>query len=149
MYTIATAERQKNRSVGYPYLISFNNRKDVKKAKKNIKLNWLDNRTVDCSSLDNCKKKLSAINKLEINNLDLGAFQHNQRCFNYKDKDNYFVLKKNYEKTKEILCNLYKENKEWDWNIVAKYHSRTPSINMNYAQNLRRIYANLIKRKNR
>jgi len=149
MYTIATAERQKNKDIGYPYLISFNNRQDAKKAKKHIQLNWLNSRTVDCSNLDNCKRKLSLINNLGINNLDLGAFQHNQKWFNYKNKENYFVLINNYNKTKKILCDLYHENKRWDWNTIAKYHSRTPSLNKEYAKNLKKIYANLIKRKNK
>jgi len=149
MYTIATAEKQIDKNIGYPYLISFNSHQDAKKAKKNITLNWLDSRTVDCSNLDNCKNKLSKINNLGINNLDLGAFQHNQIWFNYEDKENYFVLKKNYKKTKKILCDLYNEEKRWDWNTIAKYHSRTPSLNTNYANNLKKIYANLIKGKDK
>ena len=151
MYTIATAERQSSKNIGYPYLISFNSQQDAQTARKNLDLNWLNKRTVDCLELDNCIQNLSDINSLGINNLDLGPFQHNQIWFDYEDKENYFVLKKNYKKTKKILCDIYNRDKKWDWNTIANYHSKTPSLNYNYANNLRKIYANLIagKRTNR
>ena len=48
MYVLAGNERHKTRNIGYPYLISFNNAGDAKKVRGELKLNWLDKRTVDC-----------------------------------------------------------------------------------------------------
>lgn len=143
LYTIAAQERHIDKPIGYPYLISFNSAKSAIKSKRKLKLNWLDKRTIDCSNLQNCKNKLSEINNLGIYNLDLGAFQHNQLVFNYKDKDKYFILKENLSMTNKILCDIYKEHYKWNWNTIAKYHSRTPSVNKQYAEHLKILYVKI------
>jgi len=140
LYAVASCERHIKRDVGYPYLISFNNKSDVNKAKKNLTLNWMDNRTVDCKSRDNCKKKLKTLNDLNINNLDLGGYQICQRSFNYKDYDEYFTLKKSYQNACGIIYSHYKETKKWSWQTIARYHSKTPKLNRSYSECLKRKY---------
>lgn len=147
MYLLANNERHMKRDIGFPYLISFNNDKDKEKAKKILNLNWLDNRTVDCINLDNCKKNLRSINELNIKNLDLGAFQINQRYFDYENLDDYFILKKSYNKACSIIYTHYQETKKWNWGTIARYHSKTKDYNRNYATQLKKRYISLLKLK--
>lgn len=145
MYVLAKNERHTSKDIGYPYLISFNNKEDALKAKNTLKLNWLDNRTVDCKSLENCQSNLSSINSMQITNLDLGGYQINQNSFNYSDKTEYFNLKKSYENACNIVYAHYLETDEWSWKTIARYHSKTPKLNKPYAMNLEKKYANLIQ----
>ena len=107
MYVLAGNEKHITKDIGYPYLISFNNTKDAEKARDKLALNWLDGRTVDCTDLTICKSNLKEINSLMVTNLDLGAFQINQDCFNFENTDQYFVLKKSYEKACNIVYSHY------------------------------------------
>ncbi len=145
MYVLAKNERHTSKDIGYPYLISFNNQKDALKAKNTLELNWLDSRTVDCKSLENCQVKLSNINSMQITNLDLGGYQINQSSFSFSDKTEYFNLKKSYENACNIVYAHYLETNEWSWKTIARYHSKTPKLNKPYAMNLEKKYANLIQ----
>ena len=146
MYALADCENHKNRDIGYPYLISFNNKKDAIRVKKKLKLNWLDSRSVDCRNLSTCKRNLKDINSMKITNLDLGAYQINQDIFSYKDKDNYFVLKQSYKNACDIVYKHYRETKEWTWETIARYHSKTPKYNKIYADNLKKNYLKILKK---
>lgn len=144
MYLIANNEMHKERDVGYPYLISFNSPKDAQLAKESIKdLHWLDKRSVDCKSPSECKKNLESINLLGINNLDLGGYQINQKWYNYSDSSEYFNLKKSYENACNILYSHFEETGVWNWQTIARYHSKTPKYNTRYAERLRTLYQKL------
>lgn len=143
MYVIAKNERHALKDVGYPYLISFNNQDDANKARKELNLNWLDKRTVDCGELSTCKSNLLNLNLIKITNLDLGAYQINQNFNNFENANEYFVLKKSYEKACDIVYRHYQETKKWDWQTIARYHSKTQKYNHIYAANLEEKYANL------
>lgn len=149
MYVIAKNEKHANRNVGYPYLISFNSEKDASRARQELKLNWLDKRTVDCSDLETCKSNLLEINSMKITNLDLGAYQINQKSFNFEDADEYFVLKNSYENACDIVYSHYLETKKWDWQTIARYHSKTEKFNRIYAVNLEEKYTNLVTTQNK
>ncbi len=143
MYVIAKNEKHSQRDVGYPYLISFNNKEDAGRARSELKLNWLDSRTVDCGGLLTCKSNLLSINAMRIKNLDLGAYQINQKSFNFRDADEFFVLKKSYENACSIVYLHYVETKKWNWQTIARYHSKTGSLNQAYAMNLEEKYSRL------
>ncbi|MFA6195347.1 MAG: hypothetical protein WC656_01730 [Sulfurimonas sp.] len=143
MYTIAKNERHANRNIGYPYLISFNSEKDANRARQELELNWLDKRTVDCGEAAACKSDLSDINAISITNLDLGAYQINQKSFNFEDADEYFVLKNSYENACGIVYAHYEETKEWTWRTIARYHSKTEKYNRIYAMNLAKNYSKM------
>lgn len=143
MYVVAQNERHSKRDIGYPYLISFNSQNDVAVAKKSAKLNWLDNRTVDCRSTEQCKEDLRKINSLSIENLDLGAFQINQRWFGYEDKEEYFNLRKSYKNACNILLEHYKQTGEWSWKTIARYHSKTQKHNNMYKDRLVNNFKNI------
>jgi len=143
MYSIANCEKHGKREVGYPYLISFNSKKEAKKAKQVLKLNWLDSRSVDCLSLNKCKENLESLEKLGIKNLDLGAYQINKYWFDYKDYDEYFVLVKSYENACTKVYQNYKDTKVWSWETIARYHSKTPKFNKKYASCLQKKYSSL------
>jgi hypothetical protein len=138
MFTIAQNERHPKKDIGYPYLISFNNKDDAIKAKNTLKLQseWLDARTIDCKSLSGCKSTLAEINNLFIGNLDLGAFQINQKAFNYSDSSEYFNLKKSYKNACAIVYQHYRDTGKWDWGTIARYHSKTPVYNQAYKRRL-------------
>jgi len=147
LYAIASNERSLSRDIGYPYLISFNISKEAIKIKKTLpKLVWIDNRTIDCQTEDKCKKLLYKLNKMEIKNLDLGAFQINQNHFTYEDFSNYFNLKKSYQNACNIIYGHYKETGVWDWKTIARYHSKTPKINARYASRLQNKYIKITQR---
>lgn len=144
LYSIASCERHMNKKVGYPYLISVANEKDKKAIKKHLHLAWLDSRTIDCKSLDECIDNLTSIKRLKIENLDLGSFQLNFIYNKYPNKD-YFTLKKSYA----IACSIIEEHlshmDNYSWNTIARYHSKTPVYNKRYAQCLEREYSKLLK----
>ncbi|MBW6487553.1 hypothetical protein [Sulfurimonas sp.] len=141
MYLIAKNEMHEKRDIGYPYLISFNNPNDSKKAKEKISdLNWLDGRTVDCKGIDICENTLASINLLDIYNLDLGAYQINQKWYFFKDKNEYFNLEKSYNNACRIVYGHYEETGTWDWKTIARYHSKTPEHNKQYAERLKASY---------
>lgn len=145
MYLVANQEMHKKRDIGYPYLISFNNPEDAKKTKNKLDLSWIDERTIDCKDLDRCEESLKLINNLEINNLDLGAYQINQKWYSFENKNEYFNLEKSYNNACKIIYGHYKETGVWDWNTIARYHSKTPQYNEKYAENLKTLYIKLKK----
>lgn len=144
MYVIAQSEKHLNRDVGYPFLISFNDSKDAKKIKKTTSFDWLDTRTIDCHNQEQCEIELQIINQEKIANLDLGAYQINHRWFKYNDKSKYFNLKKSYEQACQIVYSHYSKDKEWNWERIARYHSKTSKYNKRYARVLQNNYSKLI-----
>ena len=121
MYAIAKTERHLKREVGYPYLISINRKKDIKKAKRVYGMLFIDNRTIDCLLKEGCIKVARDLIKMGIKNIDLGAFQINYKFYRYPLED-YFDLKKSYKRACSILTRL-KNRYGWSWETIGKYHS--------------------------
>lgn len=144
MYLIANQEMHIKKDIGYPYLISFNESKDSKLAKKKLKeLDWLDARTLDCKNSNECVRTLVSINAIGVKNLDLGAYQINQKWYSYKNLSEYFNLKKSYHNACKIVYSHYKETGVWSWKTIARYHSKTPKHNARYAKGLETLYIKL------
>ncbi len=135
MFAIATVERHNKTPVGYPYLISLNLSIDQKTAAKMTETQgyFLDRRTMDCRSQNECVSILTALEKKSIINLDLGAFQTNYMFWKLKKK-NYFDLEKSYDKACDIVMSHNK--KGWTWENIAKYHSKTKKLNKKYSKNV-------------
>ena len=129
MFSIAEIEKHKDRVVGYPYLISFNSRKDIDKLNIDIKKYFIDSRTIDCQNVDTCKYILSILILNNIKNLDCGAFQINYKFWKIPNTD-YFDIKKSYAKA----CSIVESHNKlkWSWNNIANYHSGTPHLNRKY-----------------
>lgn len=142
MFAILEIEKHPQLGIGYPYLISFNNKTDLNKYKTKYDMIKLDNRTIDCYNKENCSNILKELEKkYNINNLDLGAFQINKKYWNMKLKD-YFDLKKSYRKACSIIVGHNK--KKWTWSNIANYHSKTNKLNTEYKNKiLKNIYKNI------
>ncbi len=145
MYAIAMTERHPARDIGYPYLISFNNKKDLVRMKHHLHdVQILDSRTIDCKSKKQCMKISKTLLRNNITNIDLGAFQINYK-YHPASIDTYFSLPKSYRKACLILANI-QEKYGWNWASVGKYHSYNPKIGNKYAwrvfYNLNRIKEN-------
>ena len=136
MFAIAKVERHPKTPVGYPFLISINMKKDKVKAKKiqSLKKYFLDSRTLDCNSQEECVGVLHELNNHGITNLDCGAFQLNYKYWKMQRIADYFDTKKSYEKACSIVMSHNKSN--WSWENIAKYHSKTKKYNTKYKKYL-------------
>lgn len=141
LYLIAMNERHKDRDIGYQYLISFNNKNDVNKAKEKFK-GFLDNRTIDCKNRENCIKIAKYLISNNIKNLDMGPFQINYLYHKYSLSE-YFDLKKSYKNSCMIAQNFI-DNDHITFSDIARYHSSTRKYNQRYASYLKRNYNSLI-----
>ena len=122
MYWIAKIEKSQKRDIGYPFLISFNKKGDIRKVPKKFSYIKIDSRTVDCKNKNNCINIVKALLNKKIFNLDLGAYQINYRFHKLKRLGSYFSLKDSYIKACDILEKLIKKY-GYSWKTIAKYHS--------------------------
>ncbi|WP_152184862.1 hypothetical protein [Sulfurimonas indica] len=139
---IASAERCNQREIGYPYLISFNSKKEKEQARKIANFKWIDNRTADCLDAKNCTEALTFLLKNKITNLDLGPYQLNY-IYQKLPLQDYFNVKKSYE----YACGLIYQNIKkygYSWDTIAMYHSHTKKHKEKY---LRILSANIKKLK--
>lgn len=144
---IEMQERHAYKEVGYPYLISFNNKSEAKKLKKTfeqLKGEWLDNRTFDCKESQNCIKITKALVTNGYKNLDLG---HLQFCYTHHtfEISEYFDPKRSKQRACKYLYSL-KNQFGWSWKTVARYHSSTPELNSNYKKMIIANYEKVINR---
>jgi len=122
-----------------PYIISFNNKKDIKKAKK-LGLKFKNKRSIYCETEKKCEKTLIFLLKHKISNLDLGVFQINYK-YHKMAKNEYFNFKKSKLKVKKILANLINKY-GYSWETIGRYHSSTKKLNKKYCLSL---YKNIKK----
>lgn len=61
MYLIALNEKSPKRAVGYPYLISFNNKSDAKMIKTKYSNLFMSSRTIDCENFSLCVSKVGVV----------------------------------------------------------------------------------------
>ncbi|RDU73030.1 hypothetical protein CQA57_05755 [Helicobacter anseris] len=151
LYTIASIESHPKRNIGYPFIISFNNKSDFQRIKKekilqDLDIEILDNRSIDCKSVKTCFTALNLLVKQSIENLDLGAFQFNYKYVDFKDKTHYFSLKHSYYEACNILMKLAKKY-GWSMETLAKYHSYTPKVNEKYQKIIERRYNEILATK--
>lgn len=138
MRFIAKIEKSSKRDVGYPFLISFNSKKDFKflGSLKNpyIKINQ---RTIDCLNEKNCTEILLDLKEMGLNNVDLGAFQINYK-FHKLEEQKYFNLMDSYQAACNILESLI-DTYGYSWETIGKYHSFTKKVNQKYLAKLSKI----------
>jgi hypothetical protein len=141
LWSIAHNERHLKRDVGYPYLISFNKKKQRFNLKpKHLKM-MLDNRTLDCKNQKQCTQIASYLIKKGVTNMDLGGFQI---CYYWFGKDvplkGFFSLNDSYKFASRRTKTLTKRY-GCTWQALARYHSGTKSLNTKYARRLQHAYA--------
>lgn len=134
----------------YPYYIRKNTLKDIKKflfilSKYEYK-KTNDKFLFDCLNKENCMNIAAELTYNDITNLDLGFYQINYGWFK-ENMNVYFEPELAYKKACQIVYDIAINSDKWDWNEVAKYHSRTPFYNNKYANSLRKKYKK-IKNKN-
>lgn len=145
LYTIASVEGHPKRNVGYPFLISFNNKENLQWFLQNYNHNnyiKLDNRSIDCVNREICVQILDFLIKNKIKNLDLGAFSLNYKFVRFDNNENFFSLSSSYKMACKILTLLTKKH-GWSMETIAKYHSSTKHHNQRYQKILEKAYITL------
>jgi len=149
MLSIANVEKLKNTEAGYPYVISFNNKSDYKKAKEMSFFNEVkdvyNERNIDCIDKQKCIKLTINLVESNITNLDLGAYQINMNYHKLKISD-YFSLSAEYLYACSFLNEIYKRKGKWDWETVATYHSSLKKRNLIYQKLLQKSYKSLTRK---
>lgn len=152
MLSILIKEREEKRSIGYEYLISFNNEDDAKLIKKDpyFKKMFLNNRTMDCKSQSKCSEVLGKILQKNIRNLDVGAYQVNTvyHLNSFNKYEDIFNIDNSYK----FACSyvMSKINKlGYSWESIAAYHSETEKFNTIYKEDLIDIYTMVVALKNK
>ena len=148
MLTIAYVERERSRDAGYPYIVSFNAKKDYIYAKeielfKDVR-DLENNRNVDCLSKKKCTELTDKLLSMGIDNIDVGAYQLNV-YYHKLQTENYFSLEHEYSYACKFINSLIKSSGKWDWETLAKYHSSHKSKNIAYQKLLKRAYKKLTK----
>ncbi len=98
---------------------------------------------IDCLKRENCTKISNELIKNGITNLDLGLFQINYG-FYPKSVNTYFEELAAYKTACKVIEQKIKLAKKWDWNVLANYHSATPSLNKIYKKKLINNYLRLL-----
>jgi hypothetical protein len=138
MYSILLNESYDRKSVGYQYIISFNNSQDADFVRKS-KLNRLfkNSRTLDCLNQDICVNILKQLARVNITNLDLGPYQINFKSHYPKlGLSDFFNLKNSYL----YACSYVDEMIDkygYNWYAISSYHSQTPYYNKIYGEKLK------------
>ena len=117
-----------------PYIISFNRKKDIKKAKQNG-FEFYKRRNIYCYNTKECIETVKKLNKIGINNLDLGPFQINMMYNKMEDYGNYFEFSKSKKEVKKILASLINKF-GYSWYTIGRYHSGTNKLNKVYCNSL-------------
>lgn len=144
METIKLTENEKL----YPYFIRTNDSKQLEKfnsisKKFNIK-KTNDDYVVDCLDVHTCSSLTKELILNGITNIDLGLFQINFDSFPRR-LDSYFVEKYAYQNACSAVIEKVKIAKRWDWDVLAGYHSFTPSKNKIYKEKLMNNFIKLSK----
>jgi len=136
MYLLAMNERHPKREIGYPFVISINEKKDSSVIRKFLSEFFIDNRTIDCKNKDRCVKVASILVKKGYTNIDLGAFQINYK-WHRSDLETFFDIEKSYAFGCKILKSVIRNKTSITYEDIAKYHSFTKKKNSVYANKLR------------
>jgi type VI protein secretion system component Hcp len=139
MYSILLNESYSKKTVGYQYLISFNNESDAKIARNSkLKRFFLNKRTIDCKNTQVCVNMLKQLKNAKITNLDLGPYQINFRHHKL-ELSHYFNLKQSYLYACSYVNDMIDKH-GYNWYAIASYHSQTPYYNKRYKDKLIQNY---------
>ena len=139
LYAIAENEKHRSKDVGYPYLISFNNKKDAKRVKKYLLMlegKWLDWRTYDCKNKELCSDISEILINHGVSNLDLGHMQISYYWHPMK-LSYYFDFNKSNEKACLIIKDLVSKY-GMSWKTIGKYHNFNDKRNKKYREKIKR-----------
>jgi len=138
LFSIAKAE---SKNVFYPYIISINSKKDIKRLEK-IGINLKEGRIIDCYSKKTCIKSAKLLIRAGITNIDLGVFQINYK-YHMLPLGDYFDIKKSAEYASKYIYKLAKKFDKWNWKVLAMYHSATPRLNEEYIKRVNYYYSKI------
>jgi len=141
LFSIAKAE---SKNIFYPYIISINSKKDIKKLKK-IGINLKKGRIINCYDKNTCINAVKLLIKAGITNIDLGVFQINYKYHKLPLED-YFDIKKSAEYASRYIYKLARKFDKWNWKILAMYHSATPHLNEKYIKRVNYYYSKIYNR---
>lgn len=129
-----------------PYWIRTNDQKNLNKFYNIVnRFNYKatnDILLIDCMDSQNCQNITGYLVAAGVTNIDLGLFQINYSSYPY-ELDGYFNKSKAYTKACTIVEEKIINAKRWDWNVLAHYHSKTPSFNEIYKNKLIKNYMRL------
>lgn len=137
---IAFDERSLEKGPRYPYVISFNSSSDAAELRGIISSaeigEWINSRSFDCKTLNNCTELLSVLIENDYKNLDLG---HMQFCYRFHvfELSDYFIPQRSEEKACEFLLNLSKQH-GWSWKTIGRYHSSNEEKNRKYYESIQK-----------
>lgn len=134
MASILLNEGHKKRKLGYMYIISFNNKGDAKRVRGVLEKYFIDSRTIDCRNKQTCQLLTEQLQKMGINNLDLGGFQINSNSHPHSI-DTYFDFSKSYQVACGYVQKMIKKHGV-NWYAIASYHSQTEEHNEPYKEKL-------------
>jgi hypothetical protein len=149
MFAISENEHHPKRKIGYPYLISFNNKSDVAHYREVFPDYFIKEkkessyRTIDCRSQEECVQILETILASGTTNVDLGGFQLNYKWHKIPLAD-YFSLKRSYTKACDYVMHLSGKY-GWSWETVGRYHSLTEKLYLAYASKAQKNYLRRVK----
>jgi hypothetical protein len=136
MYSILLNESYSKKSVGYKYIISFNNPKDAKIVRKTeLRPLFLNSRNLDCKNEKICVNILKELIRNNITNLDLGPYQINYFFHKLDRYSDYFNLKSSYLYACSYVADMINKH-GYNWYAIASYHSQTPDKNQKYRDKL-------------
>lgn len=138
MYALADTERHNKRPIGYPFLISFNVKRDAVQMRDALKGEWLDWRTLDCKNSEQCVSDLEIVLAKGIENVDLGGYQFNYVWFKFP-LATYFSVQDSFERACKRVTEIYLKY-GWSWDAIANYHNMKDEFRIPYAKRLAANY---------
>lgn len=143
LFSIAKVE---NPNIFYPYIISINSKKDIKRIKK-VGVVLINGRTINCYNSKSCVKATKSLIRAGIINIDLGTFQINYKYHKLPLRD-YFNIKKSAGYVDKLIYFFAKRFNKWNWKILAMYHSATPKENKRYILSVNYYYSQIFNKLN-
>jgi hypothetical protein len=139
MLLIAKVEKHPDRKLGYPYIISFNNKKDVVKAHRIFSPFFIKQkgigRSIDCQDEETCVSMLNRLLEMHIVNMDLGSFQINYKFHRLNSKNDYFRVAESYEYAC-AYAQTFVDKYGPTFKALAMYHNKKPKYRNIYAKRM-------------
>jgi hypothetical protein len=129
--------------ISYPYLIRANSKLDLFNTivERYTYNKTKDKNVIDCINKDNCISIANSLIENKIINIDLGLHQINYDSYQ-KPIYRYFDTVESAKSACEVIED--KTKKGWTWEDLAKYYSKTPSLNKIYKEKLIKNYLKLL-----
>jgi len=113
-----------------PFIITFNRKKDIKKA-KGLGYNIIKKRVLKCYNEKNCVKVTKILLSHKIKSLDLGPYQVNYYYNPDKNLNRYFHFESATKKVSIIIASLINKY-GYSWKTLGRYHSSVKWRNKAY-----------------